>query len=96
MVLSFTVVFILMAVGLLLFGGWQWTSASDWFANPDNAPTQQEVIEAPDQQYLNPVEPTPASRPNESLPATESLLNQAPSEDNIPAPTPTSIPPSGT
>jgi hypothetical protein len=95
MALSFTVVVILMAIGLLLFGGWQWTRASEWFADPDSAPAQQEVIQAPDQQVQNQAEPLPAIQPTESLPTTELPLDQAPAADSVP-PTPASIPSSGT
>ena len=84
MAVSFAIVAVLMAVGLLLFGGLQWASASDWFANPDSAPAQHEVIESPDQQQVSPT----------VLPATELLLNDAP-PDNLPEPILTTIPSSG-
>jgi hypothetical protein len=96
MIVSFAVVFILMTIGLLLFGGWQWTSASDWFASPGSTPAQQDVIEAPEQQPMNPPESTPAARPTEPLPSTELLLNHPPPVDEAPEPTPTSIPSSET
>lgn len=94
MALSLAVAVVLMAIGLLLFGGWQWTSASNWFANPGSTPAQEEVIEGPDQQVLNPAESEPAIRPTESQ-TTELLLDQVPA-DGEPEPTPTSIPSSGT
>ena len=80
-----------MTIGLLLFSGWQWTSASDWFANPDSAPIQQEIIDPPNQQLIDPVEPTTAVRPTESLPTTELLLNDAQPLERLPEPSPTPI-----
>jgi hypothetical protein len=91
MVISFAVTFILLAIGLMLFSGWQWTSASDWFTNPDSVPVQQEVIEMPNQQIINPAESTPALRPTESFPTTDLHLNEVAPVDGIPNPTPTPI-----
>jgi hypothetical protein len=96
MLISFAITFILLAIGLLLFSGWQWTSASDWFTNPNSVPAQQEIIESPNQQPINPVETAPAVRPTESLPATELLLNESPPADGVPELTPTSVPASET
>jgi len=91
MVISFAITFILLALGLMLFSGWQWTSASDWFANPDSVPAQQEVIEIPNQQIIDPAESTPALQPTESLPTTDLNLNEVAPVDELPNPTPTPI-----
>jgi hypothetical protein len=94
--LSLAIAVIFMAIGLLLFGGWQWASASNWFANPESAPAQQEIIEAPDQQVLNPAESFPAAQPADSAPITDVHPEQELPADDIPVQTPTSIPPNGT
>jgi len=60
-------IFILLAGAFLLFGGWQWTSANDWFFDSGSAQPQQEMINTPGVLQANPKQPTPTATKVPSL-----------------------------
>jgi hypothetical protein len=95
LVVSFTITFILMTIGLLFFSGWQWTSASDWLSGTDHPPAQQEVIEVSPEQ-VNPAEPAPGTYPTDELPTTELRPEDAAPAQEAPGSSTTPMPASGT
>ncbi len=60
-------IFILLTGAFLLFGGWQWTSANDWFFDPGSAQPQQEIINTPGVLQANPKQSTPTATEGSSL-----------------------------
>jgi hypothetical protein len=85
-VLGVASLFMLLVIAFMLFGGWQRTSANDWFSDPDSVPTQEENIELPTELEIHSEQYVPTLLPTEFLPASE-LPIEALDSNQTPEPT---------